>query len=705
MSLRNYIESTGSEFRNLKYSEVSNQGGPLIEKQISKTDGNTGGQSEFQTRVITPITARIDDVARITKLLTKAGGVRWELHQAELQAIQYNLENKRVGETTSPLTDTLLNVGKALVKDLGLTASTLAQVALSGTGEHQTTYISRAYLKSGGNSGILGTIGAATGITSGNNVNGGAAALAGDEIIGRPEHSLISPKYSGYHRDAQTARKDSSKYSVEGIDWSKVESNQTRKYFNKDILQSSSSYNYENTKDSIDDGINTPAIYDDEGNELFAKQTLAKYGQARREGLFSTDIENVENTHTNGSIGKNRLVGSGSYKYETLKEDFDGAVEIPELTDEYGNVLVEGSSKRYGSAKRGSILSEDIENVENIGHDNVALHNAGTWDGVGNETEKQVWDSKRPYITSVKHKTKLYLEGISGGFNQKTNRGQSDYPNPVIESSLEYKTDIDELGKLESLVPFILTTITPERRLYLSFQANLDSYDDSYTGEWEGTQYVGRAEKFYNYQGFDRKISFAFKVLAKNRSHLIPLYKNLNALVASTAPTYGDSGLFMRGTLTSVTIGDLLQNQIGFFTSVKLTWQQDYLWEIEKGDGYMRVPHALDVSVSFTPIHNFNVTADTWIGGTTGSYFGFDNSEVMNSVVENGNSENRKSQVNTNLRPNVTGTEDVLKENPNAKFAPSIDYTRYKSAERGEILSGFELPNQFKNPYRIGGGF
>ena len=159
----------------------------------------------------------------------------------------------------------------------------------------------------------------------------------------------------------------------------------------------------------------------------------------------------------------------------------------------------------------------------------------------------------------------------------------------------------------EDLIPFVFNFYTPgegNTDKFLYFRALLDSMSDSYSANWNATKYVGRAEEFYNYTGFGRTFSFAFKAAAFSRNDLFPIYSKLNHLVGSTAPTYGDGGLFMRGTLLKLTIGDYLYEQNGFLTSVSLSWNTDYQWEISKP--YLRVPHLLDVSCEFTPIHSFN---------------------------------------------------------------------------------------------------
>jgi hypothetical protein len=152
---------------------------------------------------------------------------------------------------------------------------------------------------------------------------------------------------------------------------------------------------------------------------------------------------------------------------------------------------------------------------------------------------------------------------------------------------------------------------------YIPFRAYLDSFNDSYTGEWNTFKYIGRAENFYTYGGFDRTIQFGFKVAASSKAEMLPLYEKLNQLVSSTAPSYVGTG-FMRGQFVAVTIGDYLKNQTGFISSITFDWNTDYIWHSEGMDDFgkteelqegeksttsKQLPTILDVRVSFTPIH------------------------------------------------------------------------------------------------------
>jgi hypothetical protein len=93
---------------------------------------------------------------------------------------------------------------------------------------------------------------------------------------------------------------------------------------------------------------------------------------------------------------------------------------------------------------------------------------------------------------------------------------------------------------------------------------------------------------------------------------MLPIYNKINTLASVTAPTYGGTeSKFMRGTIARVTVGDYLYNVPGIIDSVDFSWQTEYSWEINaiKPDGEEDtmpvLPHILDCSLNFKPIHDF----------------------------------------------------------------------------------------------------
>jgi len=160
------------------------------------------------------------------------------------------------------------------------------------------------------------------------------------------------------------------------------------------------------------------------------------------------------------------------------------------------------------------------------------------------------------------------------------------------------------------LIKFRFQTIDNDNSLptTTTFRAFLTGYNDSHQAEWNAKRYTGRGENFYTYQGHDRTVSFNFKVAAQTKQEMAPLYRKLNFLLSSLYPDY-NSSQYLRGNITTLTIGDLFVNTPGILTSLNLTVNDDYPWEIaidepELGDNadMKEVPQIIDVSAEFKPI-------------------------------------------------------------------------------------------------------
>ena len=168
-------------------------------------------------------------------------------------------------------------------------------------------------------------------------------------------------------------------------------------------------------------------------------------------------------------------------------------------------------------------------------------------------------------------------------------------------------------GLKNDLVKFRIAAIDgddPKFKTFMHFRAFIDSFSDSYTGDWNSTKYLGRGESFYNYTGFNRTISLSWTVAAQSKEELMPMYKKLNYLASNLMPDYSNSG-YMRGPLLQLTVGGYLYEQVGFITSLTYEIPQESTWEIgidDKGGedrSVKELSHIIKVQASFTPIHDF----------------------------------------------------------------------------------------------------
>jgi len=156
----------------------------------------------------------------------------------------------------------------------------------------------------------------------------------------------------------------------------------------------------------------------------------------------------------------------------------------------------------------------------------------------------------------------------------------------------------------------VIDNQNPGESTFIHFRAFLGAITDNFSSEWDSFRYVGRGEKFYNYQGFSREISFNFKVAPQSRAEMKSLYQKLNYLAASLSPDYNNG--YMKGNLIRLTIGDYLYIVPGFISNLTYTIPEDAPWEIafdspEDGEtlGLMETPKLIEVNVNFTPIHDF----------------------------------------------------------------------------------------------------
>jgi hypothetical protein len=227
----------------------------------------------------------------------------------------------------------------------------------------------------------------------------------------------------------------------------------------------------------------------------------------------------------------------------------------------------------------------------------------------------------------------------------------------------------------KDLIKFAFEAISNDNVGYsnaILFRAFLTSITDNNSAELNAFKYMGRGETFRTYQGFDRSISFGFKIAAQSRAELKPLYTKLNQLISQVYPDYSPSTNFMRAPVIRLTIGDYIYRMPGFLESVNVTIDGTNSWEInleeDTNNEVAQLPHSLDVTVSFKPIFDilpqrsteFNKTA--LITNSDKSFLG----DIDTSILEN----NLQSQ-----------TRDLLKKGP-----PILD-----------VIDSFDTTTQFNS--------
>lgn len=498
---------------NLKSLKYDSGNEPFVTKDINNPPSNS--------RVLSEITRRADDVVRVTKAILPTNSKFLE-NQAKLQQINFSRKVDGIkvaqGKTTAgaivqQVKDTVVSVAK-------IAASTIAQTAAAGTGLHIVRGFENNERKVYGNE-----------------------ALANGKV-----------NFPSYNPTSE--------------------------------LREISDYSGVNTNN-----INTSYVKRDADAQTTTTSAI-EASTTGKVSIFKDDIEVTKSfplllrpTPLSVQLLDRDLAGkSFTVDPQTGKPTLDRALDLKIRDFRQGRTDVVAFD-----------YSKDTINKER----RVGLGNKGYWKKPVDYTQTRAEAIDRLNATDI---SVNQLNGTSVG-------GSS------VRDLIKFRFEILSPGKLP---------------VFLYFRALLTSFDDNYNASWTDTNYIGRGDAVKTYDGFSRDVSLGFKIVATTRAEMKPLYKKMVYLASATAPTYGEGGNFMKGTLARLTVGSYLYEVPGVINNVKYTWQENYPWEIAMqnpenniDDDMQELPHMMDCSVTFGVIHDFTpqtglyhyITSPTLAGG------------------------------------------------------------------------------------------
>ena len=541
-----------TDLKSLRYGSDK----PYVTKDINNppSSNQTGMQ----------ITKRIDDLTRIGKMLIDRPGLKFLGNQALLQQVNVQDKLQKSRDKGKTLGGAILQQGlNTVVQTAKILGSTIAQVPVNGTGTHFVyAFRTDTYLQpSGGN-----TRSAFAQFFGAGGVEGAPFALKGQEVPGVVKSSLIS------------ANNPLSKVqNPETGKGSKFQYNAPVKKDEQDVFWN------EVANKKIEDAL--PVLQ----NSYKAKQGQIVDVTKKEKVRTSTSGDTI--TGPDGEVidlpSTTPAIDTASTKETTLSPGDLGGTAIDSVVGDYSGPqgLFTEIATEYSEGASSYIEEQKKRVTKNV---NVLKENRVQLGDQGARRDEN--KSKNRYWTTTDTEAEIdFLNALE--------------PVPA-------KVNGEEEGR--DLIKFRFHIITPTETQVLYFRAFLDQFSDNYTGQWNPTKYLGRAEDFQVYGGFQRKITLSFKIAAATRSEMKPIYQKMLYLASSTAPTYADSGQFMRGTIVKMTVGDYVYELPGIMNSVNYTWNVDYPWEIAMtepegiGDTTMQeLPMIMDCSIDFTPIHTF----------------------------------------------------------------------------------------------------
>ena len=390
-------------------------------------------------------------------------------------------------------------------------------------------------------------------------------------------------------------------------------------------------------------------------------------------------------------LGKEKKISLTQYlnkegKYVNLPESANRFLGVSYF-DELGFLLIDGIKILPSISVISPIVTNNITNLLNPNNNKTVTFTAGQISLISSNTLESVnFPGESRYISNINGPNPTT---IPGDFRRNLRKNQetlqkdqetvgnlADAPN-YITQNIELRTSLgnpgsrtgkkltsytsgsdgsgaasllsydiinaSEIGdKNNDLVDFTIKAIdnnTPTSTTNIQFRAFLNQISDAYTAEWNDTRYIGRGEKFYNYGGFDRKVSLSWTVAAQSKVELIPMYKKLNYLASLCAPNYSTEGGYMRGNIVKLTVGGYFYDQPGIITGFSYEMNDDNAtWEIGINDeggvdnSVKQLPHLIKVNgFNFIPIHTFTPKKVESITNTQQRYIALENSLKGNS--------------------------------------------------------------------------
>lgn len=128
---------------------------------------------------------------------------------------------------------------------------------------------------------------------------------------------------------------------------------------------------------------------------------------------------------------------------------------------------------------------------------------------------------------------------------------------------------------------------------------------------WNKTQFFGRVDQVATYQGTARTFSLSFRAQAFSPSDMPVIYEKLHWLASMVYPQYDANMSYRAGPAVRLRIGDIinakgagsnefLRGVPGIIESITFDYNES-IWETERTN---KIPLGIDVSVSFTALHD-----------------------------------------------------------------------------------------------------
>lgn len=316
-----------------------------------------------------------------------------------------------------------------------------------------------------------------------------------------------------------------------------------------------------NVTNTIDEYIGGPGSTYGIGKTLIQrkKEYISSISEKKLKEKLETSF-NVTTNLTNSDITPKNREFTGLSR---LDVDLYKTIEDKKIND---NNVIEGFKGVSPSSRQYNILKQAVSSSTSIEHEmplDINLYK-------NKYKDLQPFESntfKTKNITVVRgSETYEYFGVRQSGFNGSYSR----YPN-ITDQFSRIDADIMSIG-FRIIHPFNLN----EDRII--FNAYMNGLRFNNNPSWSDIKYVGRAESFYRFTGFERQVSFNLDIPCFNQKQLFEKHRALGQLEASTAGNYNDG--LLGGCLIKLNVGNYIIGDYAVMNNMSYEIPSDSTWDI-----------------------------------------------------------------------------------------------------------------------------
>lgn len=284
---------------------------------------------------------------------------------------------------------------------------------------------------------------------------------------------------------------------------------------------------------------------------------------------------------------------------DTLLTRFENSTTIQELRTselERSQYIIDSY---FNEVTNGEITTQPFLKYFDSDQESISSLDAGVDQGDGSKT------LNAKYIAANRTNKTKRISYIKDPANKE-------YKNLKVDDAYSNLPGMEASPDQQNFADPITVSFAMANKAHIQFRAFITNLQQNATPEYTQLQYIGRVEKFINFKGIQRDITFKLGVIAFSKEELDIVWSRINYLTGMVYP-YGFTHGILQPNIIRLTIGKVYIDQPGYVASLTTNFNElSESWDIDK-----QVPIAAQMDVKFILIEKSTKIATSPFYGIT----------------------------------------------------------------------------------------